>query len=66
VRSLYYAGIGLLSALSAVFAVGILYGEATDHWDLGGALVGALLLAYSLIMLLLRKIGIIGPKKAER
>ncbi len=65
-RSLYAAGIVLLSGLSLVFAAGILYGEASDRWFLGGALVGALLIAYSFIVLLLRKMGITGPRKAER
>lgn len=59
-------GIVLLSGLALVFAAGIIIGEATDQWYFGGALVGALLLAYSFIMLLMRKMGIIGPRKAER
>lgn len=65
-QSLYAAGIVLLSALSLLFAAGMLYGEAADRWFLGGALVGALLIAYSFIVLLLRKMGIVGPRKAER
>lgn len=65
-RDLYLTGVIALSGLSLLFALGILYGEATDKWFLGGAMVGALLLAYSLIMLALRKMGIIGPRKAER
>ncbi len=63
---MYAAGIALLSALSLLFAVGIIYGEATDQWFLGGGLVGALLIAYSIILLLLRKMGMIGPRKTER
>jgi hypothetical protein len=67
VRIAYIAGIGVLSALALVFAAGILYGEATDQWYLGGGTsVGALLLAYSFIVLLLRKMGLAGPRKAER
>lgn len=65
-RSPYVAGILLLSALSVLCALGILYGEATDRWSFGGGLVGALLLAYAGIVMLLRKLGIIGPRKAER
>ncbi len=65
-RNLYLTGILLLSALAALAALGIVYGEAVDRWSVGGALVGVLLLAYSLIVLLLRKMGIIGPRKAER
>ncbi len=55
-----------LSGLSVLFAFGIVAGEATDRWFFGGALVGALLLAYSFIVLLLRKMGVVGPRKAER
>lgn len=65
-RTVYAAGIVLLVGVSLLFALGIIYGEATDRWDLGGALIGALLLAYSVIVLLLRKLGFIGPRKAER
>lgn len=71
-RSLYAAGVVLLSVLSLLFAAGIIYGEATGSsqtpagWFLGGAMVGALLIAYSFIVLLLRKMGITGPRKAER
>lgn len=65
-RAIYGIGIVLLSGLALVFAAGIIIGEATDQWYFGGALVGALLLAYSFIMLLMRKMGITGPRKAER
>jgi len=65
-RSRAVLGVVLLSALALLFALGIVYGEATDRWFFGGALVGALLLAYSFIVLLLRKMGILGPRKAER
>jgi hypothetical protein len=66
VRTLNAIAIVLLSALSLLFAVGILYGEATDRWYLGGGFVGALLITYSFVVLLLRKMGLIGPRKAER
>ncbi len=63
----YIAAVVFLSAISVVFAAGILYGEATDQWYLGGGtMVGALLLAYSVIVLVLRKMGLVGPRKAER
>lgn len=65
-RSLYAVGIVLLAGLALLFAGGILFGEATDRWFFGGGLVGALLIAYSFIVLLLRKMGMIGPRKAER
>ncbi len=65
-RTLNAIAIVLLSALSLLFAVGILYGEATDRWYLGGGFVGALLITYSFVVLLLRKMGLIGPRKAER
>ena len=66
VRNLYGLGVLAMVALSFVFALGIVAGEATDRWFFGGALVGALLIAYSVIVLLLRKMGMIGPRKAER
>ena len=66
VRNLYGLGVLAMVALSFVFALGIVAGEATDRWFFGGALVGALLIAYSIIVLLLRKMGMIGPRKAER
>lgn len=65
-RNLYGLGVLAMVALSFVFALGIVAGEATDRWFFGGALVGALLIAYSVIVLLLRKMGMIGPRKAER
>lgn len=65
VRS-YALSVIVLVGLSLVFAVGIVLGEATDRWLFGGALVGALLITYSVIALLLRKMGVIGPRKAER
>ncbi len=65
-RGAYLAGIAALSAVAVAAAAGIVYGEATDRWYLGGSLVGVLLIAYAGIVLLLRKAGLIGPRKAER
>ncbi len=65
-RNLYVVGIVVLGGLAIVCAAGIIYGEATDRWYVGGALIGALLLCYSFIILFLRKLGMIGPRKAER
>jgi hypothetical protein len=65
-RSVYSIGLLLMIGLSLLFAGGIVAGEATDRWFFGGALVGALLIAYSIIVLLLRKMGLVGPRKAER
>jgi hypothetical protein len=65
-RNVYNLALLLLIGLSLLFAGGILAGEATDQWFFGGALVGALLIAYSAIVLLLRKMGLTGPRKAER
>jgi len=66
VHALYGMGIVVLSGLGLLFAAGIIIGEATDQWFFGGALIGALLITYSFIILLLRKMGMIGPRKAER
>ena len=65
-RALYGVGVVVLSVLALLFAAGIIVGEATDLWFFGGAMVGALLITYSFIVLILRKMGIIGPRKAER
>ncbi len=65
-RNLFAGAIVLLGFVSVIMAVGIIYGEANDRWFLGGGLVGAVLVAYSFIFLFLRKLGIIGPRKAER
>lgn len=65
-RSLYGVGIIALSGLALLFAAGIVVGEATDRWLFGGALIGALLIAYSFIVLLMRKLGMTGPRKTER
>ena len=65
-RSVYSIGLLLMIGLSLLFAAGIVAGEATDRWFFGGALVGALLIAYSIIVLLLRKMGLVGSRKAER
>lgn len=65
-RTAYRWGILFLCAVALVFALGIVVGEATDRWLLGGALIGGLLIAYSFVLLLLRKMGLVGPRKAER
>ncbi|MDQ7843319.1 MAG: hypothetical protein QN141_06490 [Armatimonadota bacterium] len=59
-------GVILASLVALLAAAGIVYGEATDRWFFGGAMIGVLLLAYSVLLLLLRKMGILGPRKAER
>jgi hypothetical protein len=66
VRTAYRWGILFLCAVALVFALGIVVGEATDRWLFGGALIGGLLIAYSFVLLLLRKMGLVGPRKAER
>ncbi|HXF81226.1 MAG TPA: hypothetical protein VNN19_00525 [bacterium] len=65
-RNAYVTGILLLAALALLCAAGIVYAEVTDRWFLGGGMIGVLLLAYSFIVLFLRKLGIIGPRRAER
>ncbi|MDQ7819396.1 MAG: hypothetical protein QN173_05760 [Armatimonadota bacterium] len=65
-RNAHLTGIIALSAVAVAAAAGIVYGEATDRWYLGGALVGVLLIAYAGIVLLLRRMGLIGPRRAER
>ncbi|HLE77465.1 MAG TPA: hypothetical protein VJA65_03525 [bacterium] len=65
-RTAYRWGILFLCAVALVFALGIVVGEATDRWLFGGAMIGGLLIAYSFVLLLLRKMGLVGPRKAER
>ncbi len=50
----------LLSLLSFVCILGIFWGEATGHRALVGGLIGVVLLAYSFILLFLRKGGFTG------
>ncbi len=56
----YTSGIALLSILSLVCVLGIFWGELTNHRLLAGALIGIVLLAYSFILLFLRKGGFTG------
>ncbi len=35
-------------------------------WSIGGAALGAIFVIYGLVLLLLRKMGMIGPRRAER
>lgn len=53
----WIAGLALVS-LAAV--VGIVWGEVTGRHDLAGGLVGVILLAYSFVLLFLRKGGFTG------
>lgn len=65
-RNFYTVAIIALGALSVACSGAIIYGEATDQWNFGGAMVGVLLLCYSFIVLFLRKLGMTGPRKSER
>ncbi len=56
----YVAWIVGLALLSLVCVLGIFWGEAAGDRQLGGALVGVVLLAYSFILLFLRKGGFTG------
>lgn len=61
-----------LSVAGVACAVVIVIGEALGSperrwlWSLGGAALGAIFVAYGLILLLLRKMGVLGPRRAER
>ena len=56
----YGTGIVLLSLLSLACVAGIVWGELTDHRLVTGGLIGVVLLAYSFIVLFLRKGGFTG------
>ena len=58
--SAYVTWIVLLSAVSFVCVVGIVWGELANHHHLTAVLVGVVLLAYSFILLFLRKGGFTG------
>jgi hypothetical protein len=71
-RNRYAVGIVLLSLVGAGCAALIVIGEilgAPDRrvfWNMGGAALGAIFIVYGLILLLLRKMGLVGPRRAER
>jgi len=56
----YGTWIALLSILSLVCILGIFLGELTGHRLLTGGLIGVVLLAYSFILLFLRRGGFTG------
>jgi hypothetical protein len=70
-RSRYARGILGLAGVGVGCAVLIVVGEAMGSpqtrwfWQLGGAALGVLLFVYGLVLLLLRKLGTIGPRRAE-
>jgi hypothetical protein len=59
-ESRYGGGITALSLVSMVAVAAIAWGEATGHRLVGGGAVGVILLAYSFILLFLRKGGFTG------
>jgi hypothetical protein len=71
-RGRYAWGVTILSVLGLGCALLIVLGEAFGgpdqrwYWQLGSAALGAILVIYGLILLLLRKLGMIGPRRAER
>ncbi len=64
-RSAYLLAVLTLAGSSLVLAALILFGESAGNYNLGGAALGAILIAYGLIGLFLRKLGFIGPRNAE-
>ncbi|MDR7481766.1 MAG: hypothetical protein QN183_08850 [Armatimonadota bacterium] len=67
----YTSGVLGLAVVGAACAALIVLGEALGSaerrvfWQLGGAALGVLFIVYGLILLLLRKLGTIGPRRAE-
>lgn len=71
-RSRYLPGVILLSALGLGCALLIVIGEILGsperrvYWQIGGAALGTIFIVYGVLLLLLRKMGMIGPRRAER
>lgn len=71
-RSRYVPGVVLLSAVGLGCALLIVIGEILGsperrvYWQMGGAALGTIFIVYGLLLLLLRKMGMIGPRRAER
>lgn len=70
----YAAGVFVLAlvglGLAVLIVIGEVYGGPTPQgrlfWQVGGAALGGILIVYGLVMLLLRKMGLLGPRRAER
>jgi hypothetical protein len=56
----YVTGIAALSLVSLVCVIGMVWGELTNHRLWTGAFIGVVLIAYSFILLFLRKGGFTG------
>ncbi|MDQ7849937.1 MAG: hypothetical protein QN152_09085 [Armatimonadota bacterium] len=54
-----------LAAVSLLLAGLIIIAELRDDYALGGVALGAILVAYGLIVLFLRRLDLIGPRRAE-
>ncbi|MGH2372475.1 MAG: hypothetical protein ACRDIC_03230 [bacterium] len=68
----YALGVYALGAFGVACAVLIVLGEARGgpgegrwYWLLGGAALGMIFIVYGFILLLLRKMEMIGPRRAE-
>jgi len=64
-QRLYLLAVVALAGWSLLLAALIILGELRDDSALGGGALGAILVAYGLIVLCLRKMGLIGPRRAE-
>lgn len=64
-QRLYLLAVVALAGGSLLLAALIILGELRDDSALGGGALGAILVAYALIVLFLRKLGLIGPRRAE-
>ncbi len=56
----YVTWIAVLALVSLVCVIGMVWGELTNHRLWTGALIGVVLVAYSFILLFLRKGGLSG------
>lgn len=59
------SAVGVFCALGIFIAEGLGAPGRVVYWSLGGAALGVIFVVYAVILLLLRKMGTIGPRRAE-
>jgi hypothetical protein len=57
--------VGLACAVVIIAAEALGGPDRRVFWSLGGAALGLIFIVYGIILLLLRKMGMVGPRRAE-